>query len=59
MHRSKCSCNHTEPIPSVPPQYTMNLAKGVGIGGFVRDEKGQGVAGLKVLAWGYARNIVI
>ena len=48
----------TEPIQSVPPQSTMNLTKGVGIGGFVRDEKGQGVAGLKVLAWGYARNTV-
>jgi thiol-disulfide isomerase/thioredoxin len=46
------------PITSVPAQYIMNLSKGTTVGGFVRDEKGQGLAGAKVMVWGYGGNNV-
>jgi hypothetical protein len=41
----------------VPTEYTMRLTKGVSIGGFVRDEKGQAVAGTKVIVWGNSGNM--
>jgi thiol-disulfide isomerase/thioredoxin len=44
------------PIASVPGEYTVQLRKGVAVGGFVRDEKGQAIAGGKVLVWGYGGN---
>ena len=41
----------------VPAEYTMRLTKGMSIGGFVRDEKGQPVAGTKVIVWGNSANL--
>lgn len=40
-------------IQTPPSQYMLNLSKGVTLGGFVRNEKGEAVAGLKIILWGY------
>jgi protocatechuate 3,4-dioxygenase beta subunit len=37
---------------ALPAEYTFQLARGVSIGGYVRDERGQPLAGLKVVPWG-------
>ena len=36
----------------LPAQHTVRLERGGAIGGYVRDERGQPLAGVKVLPWG-------
>src|SRR6266542_412653 len=37
---------------ALPEEYTFRLEHGVSIGGYARDERGQALAGLKVVPWG-------
>ncbi len=40
-------------IETLPDSYTFHLQKGITIGGFVRDDHGQPVAGAAVIPWGF------
>ena len=40
-------------LETLPDSYTFHLQKGITIGGFVRDEHGQPVAGASVIPWGF------
>ena len=42
--------------PSSPASYTFKLERGITVGGFIRDEKGQPIAGTLVVPWTDASN---
>lgn len=42
---------------ALPAEYTVRLERGATIGGFVRDERGQSVAGVKVVPWGNGASV--